>query len=101
MKPLPLITEELLSYLERLYPDIMPMDEVSLTTTSRMQGRVDVVRHLRSVYEQQLSKEITYIGENYDNVLRQPRSPAAPRSATAASANLGPSGSRYSDRKNH
>lgn len=52
-KSIPQIPPELLEYLESLYPDCSP----DLKTPDRQiwhkAGQVDVVRHLRSIFDQQ------------------------------------------------
>ena len=53
MKHLPEITKELMEYLEGICPDKAP----ALSATERQiwfdAGKVDLVRHLRSIYEEQ------------------------------------------------
>ena len=78
MNELPFVPEELVAHLERLYPDRMPDGEVSLTLTSRMQGRVDVVRALREMANRQYERQVQPISKGeMNNVLRRLTRPAA------------------------
>ena len=53
MDSIPTISKELITYLDEICPDRSP----SITTEDRRiwfaAGKVDLIRHLRSVYEQQ------------------------------------------------
>ena len=49
----PYITPELLEYLERLYPDRSPRIDTPDRQVWFQSGQADLVRHLRSVFDQQ------------------------------------------------
>ena len=80
---LPFITEELIDYLEQLYPDKMPDGNLTETKFTRLQGSIDVVRHLKAIRKQQMDQSI--LGEK-EHVSRQPRSASPARTTAAAPA---------------
>lgn len=49
----PFITDELLDYLQRIYPDKAPDPEKSDREIWMIVGAVGVVRHLRRIHEEQ------------------------------------------------
>lgn len=53
MSRLPVVDEDLLDYLERMFPDRCPKLEDDQNTVWFKAGAASVARHLRAVYEQQ------------------------------------------------
>jgi len=46
------ITEGLLTHLEELYPNTLPLDEITIEQLRYLQGQQSVVRQLRAMYEE-------------------------------------------------
>lgn len=53
MSKLPIIERHLIEYLESIYPDSLPPLHISERELWAQVGAISVVRHLRSLYEEQ------------------------------------------------
>ena len=53
LNKIPFITDELLDYLQRLYPERSPEPEMTERTIWMNRGAVGVVRHLTAIHKEQ------------------------------------------------
>lgn len=53
MNGIPVIDENLINYLDKIYPDIAPGLLEGLDMIRTKSGAVSVVRHLKAIYQQQ------------------------------------------------
>lgn len=56
---IPFVTDELLQYLERLYPDKAPEPDHTDREIWMKRGEVGVLRHLRRIHEEQRRNMLT------------------------------------------
>lgn len=81
----PYISKELIEYLEKHFPDRMPPHTLSHQEFIRRAAEVNVVRHLRSLHEDQVQNSLQ--GDIDKHVFqRSTASPAAPGSSPAAAS---------------
>lgn len=59
-KPLPVITDELIDYLDRIYPDVCPEPSISDRELGMRMGAIQLIRGLKRVREKQRE---TVLGE--------------------------------------
>ena len=54
----PYVSPELITYLEQVFSDKVPRDkDVTLADIHRLQGKLEVIQHLKAVFNTQLKKQ--------------------------------------------